>query len=362
METVSLRLDRMARVEARRTVGPLGDEMLSQIQNHKRLIPIPRQLIRLLAKKSRPALFAVVLGTLIRCLYIRKNEVSQTGTCKSSWLARLFGLHARNIKAARKMLVREGWIVIHQTAQWRMNRFGGTVAINLAWKESGGQTRKSPPPKWSSTTRSSLPDSNKKLHLEYKNQKPAFCGPPGVRKASTNTKKEPTLRNVCAEDLSDRTRMQMLYEQAVGRGLVGESESERLALFAAAEHAKAVATRNAPGLFIWLIRGKHWDFVTQRDEDAARRLVKRSVFPEHGADGNNRGGDALGCVQAVLSAWDARKMAGRVAKPQPAGVDTKLSWRGRVRQLREHPQVRHAPGHLEVERRSIRTAFQVCSL
>jgi hypothetical protein len=91
---------------------------------------------------------------------------------------------------------------------------------------------------------------------------------------------EPTLRNVVEADLGDDRRLSALFARAVERKWVSDCDGDRLNFWAAAEHARAVGRRNAPGLFIWVVRERKWSFITQRDEDCARlRLVQRRSRP-----------------------------------------------------------------------------------
>ena len=115
----------------------------------------------------------------------------------------------------------------------------------------------------------------------------------------------------------------MLFEDAVARRLVGRSEAGRLQFVAAAEHARAVASKNACGLFARLVRDGLWHHATQAAEEAAcGRLcgeaprtshleapstsheggdVSRSVFrpkcPEH------KGGGHWGEKQCLGNGW-----------------------------------------------------------
>src|SRR4051794_7363512 len=65
----------------------------------------------------------------------------------------------------------------------------------------------------------------------------------------------------------------------------GLSEADRLKLVAAAEHARTVATRNAPGLFPTTLRKPLTRFITQDDEDTPRRRIRDLLYPvvaDHG--------------------------------------------------------------------------------
>jgi hypothetical protein len=80
------------------------------------------------------------------------------------------------------------------------------------------------------------------------------------------------------EDLKDTGRLLVLYDQAVARGWVTPSERDRLRFVSAAEHARAVGTRNPCGLFARLVRTGLWSFLTQGDEDAAGVRLKRHLY------------------------------------------------------------------------------------
>jgi hypothetical protein len=100
----------------------------------------------------------------------------------------------------------------------------------------------------------------------------------------------PRLADVRGEDLKDTGRLLELHGQAVARGLVTVSEADRLRFVGAAEHALGIGRANPAGLFIYLVRGKLWRYLTQEDEDRAsvrikeflkgpERSVMASMFP-----------------------------------------------------------------------------------
>jgi hypothetical protein len=84
----------------------------------------------------------------------------------------------------------------------------------------------------------------------------------------------PRLDDVRVEDLKDTGRLMDLLGQAVARGMVSGSEADRLRLVGAAEHALAIGQGNPAGLFVYLIRGKLWRYLTQDDEDRANVRIK----------------------------------------------------------------------------------------
>jgi hypothetical protein len=259
---------------------------LSGLPNNARMVPVPRRIVRLIAGGSRPALIACILGHLLRCLYYRKGLVEPKGRCKASWVADTFGVSLRRVKDARAELVRLGWLLPEEAPQWALNRWGAWVSINLAWHRldgtsEAGSVPKTAPPRAESVPKTAPPDSDNEPLRESKNQKPASDGATGFSNSEgQGGENPPTLRDVVPADLRDTGRLLTLQAEAVGLGLVDDSESGRLKFVAAAEHARVIGTRNPSGLFVRLVRRKLWHFLTQDDEDAARLRLKRHLFGE----------------------------------------------------------------------------------
>jgi hypothetical protein len=257
--------------------------MFEAIPNRKRLVPLPRSVLRHLAASGTSSLIATVFGHLLRCLYYWPDEGCRPeGTCKSSWIASVFGISLRAAKAARKELERLGWLERIDSPQWRMNRLGADVRINLDWSRpkpegQGGGAEVAPPPA-PSGPKIAPPESDKEPLTGYKNQKPASGGPAGVSIPKEEGEKSPTLRNVVAADLKDTGRLLELHRQAVEEGLISGSESDRLRFLAAAEHARSLGKENPCGLFVRLVRGKLWHYLTQDDEDRASSRLKLHLF------------------------------------------------------------------------------------
>ncbi len=273
--------------------------MLEAIPNNRRNVPVPRRILRLLAGGARPVLIATILGHLLRCLYFRAGRCEGRGRCKASWIASVFGVDLRRVKEARKELVSLGWLVPHEAAQWELNRWGATMTINLDWARLDGVRAtpgvggpapavpagpELPPPPAVSGPELPPPVPDREPLAGAKNQKPASAGRPTGVLTSNGERKEkaPNLRDVVTEDLRDTGRTLELYRQAVEEGLVTSSESDRLRVLAAAEHARVVGTKNPSGLFVRLLRSKLWHFMTQDDEDAASARLKRHLFGDRG--------------------------------------------------------------------------------
>jgi hypothetical protein len=306
------------------------EQFLDRIPNHRRLVPVPRRILRLLAGGARPALIATILGHLIRCLYLKGGQCLDRGRVKASWIADTFGVGLRRVKQARQELVAIGWLIPLEAGQWELNRWGSHVRINLAWSRLDG-IRPAPaapapelaPPPPTFGPEMAPPDSDEEPLQGHKNQEPACGGPAGFliphpeeleeqtpeplpvsvtpspaaiaiadipaprstmeRPASPAhpadaAPSQPELRNVVPEDLKDTGRLLELYDQAVAEGLVTESEWDRLRFVAAAEHARIIGTRNPCGLFVRLIRGDLLHFATHDDETAASARIRQNLY------------------------------------------------------------------------------------
>src|SRR5262245_4300890 len=158
--------------------------MYEAISNHARHVPVPRQAVRLIAGGCRPTVIATILGHLIRCLYYREHRCISGGWCKASWIADVFHMDLRNIKAARKHLVSIGWLQILDTPQVLCNRWGSYTLIQLSWTRAAMEHQandtahtpscESPPPPDFCTSQLPPPHKEHREPLqELKHQEPA---------------------------------------------------------------------------------------------------------------------------------------------------------------------------------------------
>ena len=270
-------------------------KMAGEIVNHRRKVPVPRRTLRFIAGGSRPAVIATILGYLFRCAYYRGGKWKGLGACKVSWMAKVFGISDRNIKAAKRHLVRIGWLIPAESPHWYQRRYGSRAAVNFMWDRTLSQTGSSLHAPFS-TTRSSPLESNRKLLSEYRNQKSASRGPAGFSEKEGRGEK-PKLRHVVPDDLRDTGRLLELFREAVCKGLLRKTESDRLRFVAAAEHARLAGTRNPPGLFSALVRRRLWHFSTQADEEAAQCRLKEYFFGRR-ADPRSRSARRVATVRA----------------------------------------------------------------
>jgi hypothetical protein len=287
-------------------------------------VPVPRQAIRLIAGGLKASVIATMLGHMLRCLYYREHCCRSGGWCKASWIAEVFRVDLRTIKAARKHLVAIGWLQMLDTPQTLRNRWGNYAQISLCWtraamdrtataprtaahlqagEHAATRTTISPPPSELCTT--GLPPlikENKEPFQDLQHQQPAPQAdlplPPlspydsaatsselisgvqnqGQEQTKPSTPPPPTLHHIVLEDLRETDRLLALFAQAQTQGLIGTSDHDRLTFFATAEHARVIGAHNPCGLLAALIRRQLWHYITDSDEDAASARLKQHLY------------------------------------------------------------------------------------
>jgi hypothetical protein len=286
--------------------------------------------LRFIAGGCRRVTIATILGHLLRCLYYRQGQCKADGFCKASWIAEVFGVSVRNVKAARQYLERIGLLQRIEVPQWLRNRYGQKMAINLQWAPPSPAAPaqrtpvESPPPPELSALKLAPPDSHIKLPSGLKYQEPAAGGPTGILNTLFQQAREairtgaapltepepvvrcliatplqqeqpiaakneatplppPTLRYILLQDLKDTSRLLDLYAQAIQAELMGSSEAERLTFVGLAQHVLAYHPGNAGGLFRQLLTRRCFHFVTQEDEDAAQQRLKQHLYAVRGS-------------------------------------------------------------------------------
>lgn len=248
------------------------DTIPYEVREHPgRPIPVPRPVIRLLAKSRGRAFIATVLGHLLRCVFYKNGVCRSGGWCKASWVAEAFGVALRAVKEARARLLKLGVLRTVAADQLRLNRLGSPQVVSLDWSNEPAPRHRQ------STTESAPPEKHKELSSRrVDHQKPArSTDPAGARTRA----KGPDLNNVTEADLKDPWRLAALFKQARLRGWVMRTESDILAFFSIAAKAIRVGSSNIPGLFRWLLHARRFDFVSLEDEDRARLLLKRLRYP-----------------------------------------------------------------------------------
>lgn len=252
---------------------------LSGKRSPKRPIPVPRPVLRFVARSAKSALGKTALGYIVRGLSIDRKDagIRSAGSVKASWIARTFGLSLRSVRSARKALIQAGFITIDTgSLQWKLNRDGAYFRVNLAWQEGERKMPKISPLGVKTRSTFSPPYKEKKTSYESKNQKAKSSALklPGVCKA--NTGKEPTLTDVKLDDLKIFSRLKALFNQAVKSGWLRGSEADFLNWVAAALRATTVEAGDPVKVFVAIVRQGRWELITQAQEDRARRAILRN--------------------------------------------------------------------------------------
>jgi len=113
-------------------------------------VPVPRRMLRYLAREGSPGLIATTLSVVLQCVrYFRQDKQCRSGgTLAASWIARCFGIGERTAYRGLATLEALGWLATvappptlrHPDGPWRV--------VNLAWeglRPAPTQSRQAPP-------------------------------------------------------------------------------------------------------------------------------------------------------------------------------------------------------------------------
>ncbi len=287
-------------------------EKLSCSRSPKRPIPVPRSVLRFLARNHKEALAKTIIAYLVRGLSLARSggEIFHKGTVKVSWIAKAFNLSERAVHYARGELVGLGWIERDKNSfQRKLNRDGAYFVINLNLgftQKQAAETQKQEQPALGATatvdnfakapvkpdkrvlefaplppeirTAFAPPYKDKKTSNEVKNQKTQPSEPAGVSKQEW---KIPNLRNITPMDLRSFGRLETLYAKAAQENWIKASEAMALNFISAAVRAREVGDDPAR-VFVTLVRRGLWHHITQAQEEYARRALVK--FREHNPD------------------------------------------------------------------------------
>lgn len=278
-----------------------------------KLIPVPRRIIRFLAKCEKRSTILVLLTYLERGMSLDKGKIKNAGTAKASLIASQTGLTLRSVRTARAELLELGIITPDTTKyQRKLNRDGAYFTINLSWNENKKTVRvinsalstgllvvpsiacpvdnskipvhKISPPPIKNSTKISPPYRNKISSNEFRNQKTQSKASNSSGVFTKQEKKPgregkvllpPTIKNVQEVDLKQFSRCKTLYEQACERGLIRNSEASFLNFIAAAVRGKSSKGGDPVKIFMGIIKKGLWMNITQEQEDRARAAIKR---------------------------------------------------------------------------------------
>ncbi len=234
----------------------------------RRWVPVPRRVLRWLAKHGSAAEIATAFGHACRCLfYDSKGKVCRSGGyCTAQWVAERFGIGERSVKRARSAWVGRKWLRMVDDGRTGHRR-GARFIIEFAWN-----SRQELAPRMTPDRATMAPPRDQQ-------------DPPSEIKQpdrDSGFQRPVCLSHIVPEDLSDPARLAEVHRQAGLRGLVSKSQAGALLVFSAAARAKRCADHNPCGMFATIIRKRLWNHISSIDEDAASYLFKRrpsEVFP-----------------------------------------------------------------------------------
>ena len=306
--------------------------MIETLDHKRRQVPVPRRMLRALAAGFGLAVTAVILAKLIRgCFWDRKRASYRIdGRTKASWIAERFGISQSAAEKARTHLIELGWLEELPTHQIMLNRWGTHDLIVPTWSpdspQGGSATPSADFAPASATPRKqrALPQeeepNNRKLSGAQRREPPGFSheNSSGSRKKVQRRRQaplpKPNLRDIRREDLEETDRLAELHAQALRIGVAKDGEWGQLEFFALAERVRTRATINPGGMFWRLLADQKWCFITQADEDAARRRQKVLLHGE--TERPERGGGGEG-APAPLTLEERKVQAILRAAPDP---------------------------------------------
>ena len=259
--------------------------MFDQLHPNTRdkVIAVPRRLLKLMVQCGRKTVrLATLLGLLLRMMLEKRTDQygGHKGCCKAKWIAKLFGVGVDRVKTERRKLIAEGWFTEEPTPPRVQKRFGLWLRLNL-------RPIPSPPKPVDNGTATEVepfklqPLFNPKLPSEegmFNNQNLAKYPPPGVEQSPLITvEKKPSWTDITEEDLHLPDRRMDLFEDVVTRGVLRNTQADRLTFLSAIARTLHKATSNVGGFLRRLIETPDYrGFITQADEDTARRWLRES--------------------------------------------------------------------------------------
>lgn len=279
-------------------VGEVGDliEAVSGSRSPRRPIPVPRAVLRSLARTRNICLFKTILAYLLRGLSISRSggAITAKGTVKASWISTTFGISLRSVKYAQNQLRQSGWVSKDtQSFQRKLNRDGAYFVINLEWsglmRTPGGGSKREvnrivnsnkggvdiAPLTAENCTNFARPYKDRKTSLErdqYQKPQPSEARVAGG--CGERGEQSPTLSNIQLGDLFHFDRLENLYFEAVERAWIDRSEATALNFIAAAIKAREVG-QEPVRLFVAIVRRGLWQNLNQAQEDHARAVLRR---------------------------------------------------------------------------------------
>src|SRR5918992_2229988 len=248
------------------------------LDTRDKLVKIPRRLLRLIVQCGRRIVRAATLiGMLLTTMLTKRKDRygGYKGCCKAQWIAHVFGVDASRVKSERAKLIEEGWFTREPTTPRARKKFGEWVRLNLMPSEPTANPEAPPagdPPEVQPQNAASDPKVQPLLNPSLssseeilKNQTLTTSDPdPGAYQPPAS--EQPTWTDIKLEDLHHDTRSEQLRQEAIQRGYVRDTPSDRVNFFAAIAHVLRVSKTNACGLLRTVVEKGLWHVISQADE------------------------------------------------------------------------------------------------
>lgn len=271
---------------------------------------MPRQVLKYLARCSRPAVAKTVVAYLLRGLSLeRGGKIRSAGTVKISWICKLCRISERAARAARAELIRLGWITKDTGSfQRKLNRDGAYFVIDPAWRRV---FKRSAPLGLEKFIRSAPPIEKQETPYGSKNQKPATREESGVCMANERKiDEQPSLRDIRPDDLQRLSRLRVLYEEATRAKWLMRSEANLRNFIAAAARASRVEG-DPVRIFVGIVRKALWHHLSNEDENRAIAALKREREKQERPSGARaEGASGEGMMRTVLDLAMGRSTTG----------------------------------------------------
>jgi hypothetical protein len=267
--------------------------MFEQLHPHTRHKPIafPRRCLVMIAGLGKQIVrAATMLGLLLRTMLHKRVSFYRgyRGCTKAAWIAKVFGVAVRGVKGERQKLIEAGWFVQDRpTPVHIQKRHGLWLRLNLQAPPSP-EPPTDPQPAGSQLTPQHHPEAlelapllNPLLPSEEgtSNNQNLNELTPGVQQNFT----KPSWHHITADDLSQPNRRLAIFHDAIQRGILTDSASDRLTCFAAI--AKTLRLKpiiaNLGGFLRKLVETPAYHaYIAQIDEDTALGWLRDLEMPQ----------------------------------------------------------------------------------
>ncbi|HZC03886.1 MAG TPA: hypothetical protein VE844_21850, partial [Gammaproteobacteria bacterium] len=254
-----------------------------------KIIKIPRRLLKLIIPCGRrivrtATLFGLLLTTMLTKRTTRYEGYK--GCCKAAWIGKLFGVNAKRVNRERAKLIEEGWFTREPTTPRARKKFGQWVRLNLTPSEPTPEAVENPTPETPKVQPQTPPDDTKVQPLlnpslssgeEILNNQTLPAQEPEPGADQPKPLHAPIWTDMQLHDLRHDARSEALWQEAIQRGHLKNTQPDRINFFAAIAHALRVAKHNACGLLRTVVEQGLWHVLSQADEYNATQRLRRAT-------------------------------------------------------------------------------------